>query len=145
MDVIKNYVDGLFLKMPNTQEMREAKETLERRMQARYQELVSQGKSESEALGIVFGEYGTSHGQGESFSGENPYKATPAKNSNGHKKSSGNKVLDAFMSVYWLTIVCVYLCWSFLTYDWYITWIIWPISAVVRGMIYGIFFDKGGN
>jgi hypothetical protein len=36
------------------------------------------------------------------------------------------------MSVYWPTVVCVYLCWSFLTFDWHITWILWPIAAVIH-------------
>jgi hypothetical protein len=36
------------------------------------------------------------------------------------------------MSVYWSTVICLYLCWSFLTFDWHITWILWPIAAVVR-------------
>jgi hypothetical protein len=36
------------------------------------------------------------------------------------------------MSVYWPTVICIYLCWSFLTFDWHITWILWPIAAIVR-------------
>jgi hypothetical protein len=36
------------------------------------------------------------------------------------------------MSVFWPTVICLYLCWSFLTFDWHITWILWPIAAVVR-------------
>jgi hypothetical protein len=36
------------------------------------------------------------------------------------------------MSVYWPTVICIYLCWSFLTFDWHITWILWPIAAVIR-------------
>ena len=44
-------------------------------------------------------------------------------------------------SVYWPTISCIYLSWSFLTFDWYITWIIWPIAAVVFPLV-NIIFPK---
>ena len=43
--------------------------------------------------------------------------------------------LAAFMAVYKPTVLCIYLIWSFLTFDWYITWIIWPISVVIRKVI----------
>ena len=36
-----------------------------------------------------------------------------------------NKTVAAVMSVYWPTVTCIYLIWSFLSYDWHITWIIW--------------------
>ena len=39
------------------------------------------------------------------------------------------------MSVYWTTITCVYLCWSFLTFDWWISWIIWPVAAIIHAVI----------
>lgn len=52
---------------------------------------------------------------------------------------SDNDVFDpkisALLSVYWLTVICIYLCWSFLTFNWYITWIIWPIAGVVYFLI----------
>ena len=42
---------------------------------------------------------------------------------------------DGIMSVYWPTIRCVYLIWSFLTFDWYKTWIIWPVAAIVHAFL----------
>ena len=39
------------------------------------------------------------------------------------------------MSVYWPTITCIYLIWSFLTFRWGFTWIIWPIAAIVETLI----------
>lgn len=143
MEAIRNYLDGLFIKMPDTEEIREAKASMERKMEARYQDLKAQGKTESEAIGIVFSEYAspvTSKEQNDSTT--NPYQSTETKKKSKEKKTSGNRVLDSIMSVFWLTITCIYLCWSFLTYDWYITWIIWPIAAVLKGMIEGIFFDE---
>ena len=34
-------------------------------------------------------------------------------------------------SVYWLTATAIYLCWSFLTNDWEITWMVWPIAGIL--------------
>lgn len=46
-----------------------------------------------------------------------------------------DKRLAAVMSVYWQTVTCIYLCWSFLTFDWHISWIIWVIAALVENVI----------
>ena len=39
------------------------------------------------------------------------------------------------MEEYNLTVLCLYLIWSFLTFDWLITWVIWPIAAIVKAVI----------
>ena len=50
-------------------------------------------------------------------------------------RSSGetysNETVAMIMRVYWYTVTCIYLIWSFLTFDWHITWIIWPVTAMV--------------
>lgn len=46
-----------------------------------------------------------------------------------------NRTLAAIMSVYWPTVTCIYLCWSFLSFDWDITWIVWVIAAVAAQII----------
>lgn len=38
-------------------------------------------------------------------------------------------------TVYWCTVVAIYLAWSFLTMDWHITWIIWPVAGVLFGAV----------
>lgn len=43
--------------------------------------------------------------------------------------------LRAFMSVYWPTVTCAYLIISFLTFSWAISWIIWPIAAIIYRLI----------
>ena len=144
MEAIRNYLDALFIKLPDTEETRAAKEALGRKMENRYQELISQGKTDGEAIGMVIAEYsakGGSSAQG-TYQGGNPYQTQPATSGCKRKKSSGNKVLDAVMSVYWPTVTCLYLIYSFITFDWHISWIIWPIAAVVRGLIVGIFFEE---
>ncbi|WRS31140.1 permease prefix domain 1-containing protein [Actinomycetaceae bacterium MB13-C1-2] len=37
----------------------------------------------------------------------------------------------AVFSAFWLVITSAYLAWSFPTGDWHLTWIIWPIAAVL--------------
>lgn len=44
----------------------------------------------------------------------------------------------AVMSVYWPTVTCLYLIWSFLTFDWWITWIIWPLAGIIHVLIHNI-------
>ena len=43
-----------------------------------------------------------------------------------------NKFAEGVMEVYWPTITCIYLMISFVTMDWHVTWLIWPIAAVAR-------------
>lgn len=50
-----------------------------------------------------------------------------------NKKS--NKVVEKIAGVYWGLVVTAYLAWSFITMRWEITWIIWPIAAVLFGAI----------
>lgn len=41
-------------------------------------------------------------------------------------------------SVYWPIVTAGYLGWSFITMDWHITWIVWPIAGVLFGGIAAI-------
>lgn len=56
------------------------------------------------------------------------------------EKPQGYKspIVEEIMSVYWPTVTCIYLCWSFLTFDWWLTWIIWPVASIICGVINGI-------
>lgn len=56
-----------------------------------------------------------------------------------------NKTVEQIMSVYNPAILCIYLIWSFLTFDWHITWIIWPVAAVAKHLINNIWGDKKGQ
>lgn len=46
-----------------------------------------------------------------------------------------NPKVRKILSVYWPTVTCAYLLWSFVTFDWHISWIIWPIAGVVYSLI----------
>ena len=37
----------------------------------------------------------------------------------------------AVMACYWPVVTCIYLCVSFLTFAWHLSWLIWPIAAAV--------------
>lgn len=59
MKTIHDYLDSLFLHVPVTVETKKAKEDLSAIMEDHYHELISQGKSEHEAIGAVISEFGS--------------------------------------------------------------------------------------
>lgn len=50
-----------------------------------------------------------------------------------------NKAIAGIMSVYWPTVTCIYIGWSFLSADWHITWIIWVIASLIETFIKNAF------
>lgn len=58
METIRNYLETMFLKLPNTPEVYKAKNELWQMMEDKYTELKEEGKSENEAVGIVISEFG---------------------------------------------------------------------------------------
>lgn len=42
-----------------------------------------------------------------------------------------NAKAETINGIYWLVVTAIYLAWSFLSFDWYLTWIIWPVAAVL--------------
>lgn len=44
-------------------------------------------------------------------------------------------------AIYWPIIVAVYLVWSFTTMNWRLTWIVWPVAALIFTAI-SAFFEK---
>ena len=49
------------------------------------------------------------------------------------KQEKNNKVVAAVGSIVWPLTVVGYLLWSFLTGDWHITWIVFPIMGILFG------------
>ena len=58
METIKNYLEAMFAGLPNTAEVRKAKAELLQMMEDKYNELISEGKSENTAVGTVISEFG---------------------------------------------------------------------------------------
>lgn len=51
------------------------------------------------------------------------------------KENENNTLTGTVSAVYWPIAVAVYLCWSFISGNWGITWIIWPIAGVLFGAV----------
>ncbi|MCR4815352.1 MAG: permease prefix domain 1-containing protein [Lachnospiraceae bacterium] len=41
---------------------------------------------------------------------------------------------EFFMDVYWPSVVCLYICASFITSLWGATWVIWPVAGILHGV-----------
>ena len=52
------------------------------------------------------------------------------------------KIENKYEGIYWPIVVAVYLLVSFLTGQWAITWIIWPIAGVLSAVIFNILESK---
>lgn len=50
-------------------------------------------------------------------------------------KSKSNKSLQIISKVYWLVITAIYLAYSFITFNWAMSWIIWPVAGVLFAVI----------
>ncbi len=46
-----------------------------------------------------------------------------------------NSTVQTIMEVYWPTITCIYLAYSFLTFNWFSSWIIWPIAGIIHHVL----------
>ena len=82
MNAIKNYLDNMFRNLPNTEEVRRAKSELLQMMEDKYEELIAEGKTENEAVGIVISEFGNLDELAESLGiseavTENPDESKP--------------------------------------------------------------------
>lgn len=51
------------------------------------------------------------------------------------KIKADNEIIGVIAAVYWPFVTAVYLGWSFISFKWQITWIIWPVAGVIFGGI----------
>lgn len=58
METIKQYLETMFVSLPDTPEVQRAKEELLQMMEDKYNELLAEGKSDNEAVGTVIAEFG---------------------------------------------------------------------------------------
>ncbi|MCQ2521278.1 MAG: hypothetical protein MJ105_02770 [Lachnospiraceae bacterium] len=57
-----------------------------------------------------------------------------------YSKDSGRIVyhstgMEIFMGIYWGIMTCLYISISFITFAWNITWVVWPVAAVVHKIL----------
>ena len=53
-------------------------------------------------------------------------------------KTRGERAVEIVSSIYWCLVTAAYLLWSFATYDWGRSWIIWPVAGVLFGAVAAI-------
>lgn len=51
------------------------------------------------------------------------------------ERKISNKKNENVSTIYWCVVIAAYLGWSFLTMDWHITWVIWPVAGVLFGAV----------
>lgn len=51
---------------------------------------------------------------------------------------SDNPVVRVVAAIYWPIMVAIYLGWSFLSGNWGLTWVIWPVAGVLYGALSGL-------
>ncbi len=56
---------------------------------------------------------------------------------------STNRISEGISSIYWCLVTAIYLFYSFYTFEWGRSWIIWPVAAVLYGAIEGIIILAG--
>ncbi len=49
-----------------------------------------------------------------------------------------NAVTERFAAAYWCVVTAIFLIWGYLTKDWQIVWIVWPIGALIYAIVVGI-------
>ena len=46
-----------------------------------------------------------------------------------------NEEIAVLMEIYWPTVTCIYLAWSFLSFAFWKTWIVWPIAGIIYAVL----------
>lgn len=58
------------------------------------------------------------------------------------KNKKGRKLMNKYAAIYWLIATLLYLGYSFVTENWEHSWIVWPISGILYGILEKIFSIK---
>ena len=149
METLKNYLEMMFRGLPNTDDVNRAKADLWNMMEDKYDALIKDGKSETEAVGIVIAEFGNLDdiaddlGLGSYVRNEVTVEQPAAEEKDMYRytdttKEEEESVLGLISSVFWPTVVAIYLIWSFATFDWGRSWVIWPVAVGVS-ILLGVF------
>lgn len=51
---------------------------------------------------------------------------------------AASRTLDKIAAVYWCVATAIYVGWSFLTWEWHLTWVLWPVAGILFGAIAGL-------
>jgi hypothetical protein len=69
----------------------------------------------------------------------NAYNCILGKGEYSPTKKQLAKKSERIGSFYWPLVTAGYLAWSFLSMDWHITWIVWPVAGVLFPAIIGLY------
>ena len=58
------------------------------------------------------------------------------------EKIKSNEAVARFSGIYWPVVTAIYLGWSFISNNWHISWVVWPVSALLFGAVASIFTKK---
>lgn len=159
METIRNYLETMFKNLPQTEKVLKAKSELLQMMEDKYTELVSQGKSENEAIGTVIAEFGNldelagdlgiaevlqkkkdnEEGQDQVAGTGN---ANDQDNAEEEPQKNHHKAEKILKTAYWPAITFLYFFISFLTSKWGATWIIWLLAIPIYAVLKTLFSDK---
>lgn len=56
-----------------------------------------------------------------------------------YTREEKDKLLDTISGIYWLLVTAIYLAYSFATFEWHRSWIIWPVAGVLYVIIREIY------
>lgn len=115
MEAIREYLSNLFMNMPETPDVLRAKAELMEMMEDKYEELLKDGKSEKEAIGIVISEFGNLEEIAKELGIDSYMKAADGSDGNENSKKS-----TEFHGVTWKqTDMISYIRYSF-SHAWYV-------------------------
>ena len=131
-DDLEKYVNLLFAGDPEAEEIKQEilLNTLDR-----YDDLIAQGKNPQAAYSLAIAGIGDIS---ELIGGDRP-PVTEAPVREAPKAPQGRKCRGLLSPILWISGTVVYLIISLLTHAWFITWLIFPITGAVSGLIHGIF------
>lgn len=136
MDAINDYINNVFLSLPQNEDTLRLKAELLENMRAKYEDLRQEGKSDSEAVGIVLGDFGS---MDELISTMNLEPKVVEKESVENKSKEGSepssRAIALLSAIFWPCIVIAWLLSIFIFGTWYWGWIIYLIGGVVYGLI----------
>ena len=110
METIKSYLETMFANMPNTPEVLRAKQELWGMMEDKYNELISEGLSENEAVGTVISEFGNLDELSETLGLNRQQYNTPSDNRRCLSIEEIKKYIRAYNVKSILIAIGVFLC-----------------------------------
>lgn len=122
---LKTYIDNLFL---GKEDKNNIKEDLLSSTNDKYNDLISNGYSENEAIGKIISEFGSIE---EILTNDNNEVKINVK----EKESKQFTIPEKIISIMFLVITLAYLLFGFIFNTWGILWIMYPIAGLIAGII----------